>query len=281
MQLGRSEKDVLDLLAAWPMCTKEQLAGLMGGVTRRRVDQVLSSLTGLGLVRADGRLHVLTDEGLTHLARRDRASVSLTLSRWSARTGRHRHKESKSRDKVYFGTSLRVMASQLEHHAGIIDFAAALTAEIASTPGYDLLDLMPTSRSSAGYWYMGANYVIHPDASFQLGYMGQWHYYLLEYERRATTPKRVPAKLESYRRYFRSGRASRDHGGMLPRVLFVFESTDSEKAFLDVADTVKGVPIITSNAKTLAKRGILGDSWILPPPHSLDRRPLSAPDPVA
>ena len=58
-------------------------------------------------------------------------------------------------------------------------------------------------------------------------------------------------------------------------MLFVFESPGSENAFLDVADTVKGVPIITSNAKTLAKRGILGDSWILPPPHSLDRRPLS------
>ena len=64
-------------------------------------------------------------------------------------------------------------------------------------------------------------------------------------------------------------------------MLFVFESTDNETAFLDVADTVKGVPIITSNAKTLAKRGILGDAWILPPPHSLDRRPLSELYPIA
>ena len=58
-------------------------------------------------------------------------------------------------------------------------------------------------------------------------------------------------------------------------MLFVFESPGSENAFLDVADTVKGVPIITSNAETLAERGILGDAWILPPPHSLDRRQLS------
>ena len=58
-------------------------------------------------------------------------------------------------------------------------------------------------------------------------------------------------------------------------MLFVFESIASENTFLDVADTVEGVPIITSNAKTLVKRGILGDSWILPPPHSLDRKPLS------
>ena len=51
---------------------------------------------------------------------------------------------------------------------------------------------------------------------------------------------------------------------------------DTETAFLDIADTVKGVPIITSNTDTLAKHGILGDTWILPPPHSLDRRPLSS-----
>ena len=84
VQLTRADKDALDLLAAWPLCTREQLAGLMGGVTLRRVNQVLRSLTQHGLVRADEPLHMLTDEGLTYLARRDRAAVGLTLDRWSA-----------------------------------------------------------------------------------------------------------------------------------------------------------------------------------------------------
>ena len=84
VQLSSAEKDVLDLLAAWPLCTREQLAGLMGGVTLRRVNQVLRSLAQRGLVRADEALHMLTDEGLTYLARRDRAAVGLTLDRWSA-----------------------------------------------------------------------------------------------------------------------------------------------------------------------------------------------------
>ena len=35
VQLTRAEKDALDLLSAWPLCTREQLAGLMGGVTLR------------------------------------------------------------------------------------------------------------------------------------------------------------------------------------------------------------------------------------------------------
>ena len=265
VQLARAEKDALDLLSAWPLCTREQLAGLMGGVTLRRVNQVLRSLAQHGLVRSDEPLHMLTDEGLTYLARRDRAAVGLTLDRWSA-------EPLYLNADIYAGTAVRALASQLRHHAGVIDFVSALSAEVARSPSHDLWDLLPTSRSSIGYRYDWTTYVIHPDASFTLEYEGRWRPYLLEFERRATTPKRARSRLKSYQRYFLSGWAERDHEGRLPRVLFVFESPGSENAFLDVADTVKGVPIITSNAETLAERGILGDAWILPPPHSLDRR---------
>ena len=268
VQLTRAEKDALDLLAAWSLCTREQLAGLMGGVTLRRVNQVLRSLTQHGLVRTDEPLHMLTDEGLTYLARRDRAAVGLTLNRWSA-------EPLYLNADIYAGTAVRALASQLRHHAGVIDFAAALSTEVARSPDHDLFDLLPTSRSSIGYRYDWTTYVIHPDASFTLEYKGRWRPYLLEFERRATTPKRIRSRLKSYQRYFLSGWAERDHEGRPPRVLFVFESPGSENAFLDVADTVKGAPIITSNAETLAERGILGDAWVLPPPHSLDRRPLS------
>ncbi len=274
VQLTSADKDALDLLAAWPLCTREQLAGLMGGVTLRRVNQVLRSLAQHGLIRSDEPLHMLTDEGLTYLARRDRAAVGLTLDRWSA-------EPAYSNSDIYAGTAVRALASQMRHHAGVIDFAAGLSAEVARSPDHDLFDLLPTSRSSIGYRYDWTTYVIHPDASFTLDYKGRWRPYLLEFERRATTPKRARSRLKSYRRYFDSGWAERDHARRLPRVLFVFESSGSENAFLDVADTVKGVPIITSNAETLAERGILGDAWILPPPHSLDRRPLSELYPVA
>ena len=75
VQLTRAEKEALDLLAAWPLCTTEQLAKLMGGVTRRRANQVLSSLSQRALVRTDRQRHVLTNDGLTYLARRDRAAL--------------------------------------------------------------------------------------------------------------------------------------------------------------------------------------------------------------
>ena len=274
VQLTRAEKDVLDLLAAWPLCTHEQLAGLMGGVTLRRVNQVLRSLRQHDLVRAEESLHMLTDEGLTYLARRDRAAVGLTLDRWSA-------EPSYSNPSVYSGTAVRALVSQMRHHAGVVGFAAALSAEVARSPNHDLWDLLPTHRSSIGYRYDWTTYVIHPDASFTLEYKGRWCPFLLEFERRATTPKRARSRLKSYRRYFDSGWAERDHEGRLPRVLFVFETPANEESFLDVADGVKGAPIITSNVEALAERGILGDAWILPPPHSLDRRPLSSLYPIA
>ena len=267
-QLSRAGKDALDLLAAWPLCTREQLAGLMGGVTVRRVNQVLRALRDHGLVREDGVLLMLTDEGLTYLARRDRAAVGLTLDRWSPEPGY-------DNPSVYAGTALRALKSQLRHHAGVVGFASALSAEVANSPDYDLFDLLPTHRSSIGYRHDRTTYAIHPDASFTLEYKGEWRPFLLEFERRATTPKRIPKRLRSYRRYFRSGWAKRDHEGHLPNVLFVFEYHDNETAFLDIADGEDDVPIVTTNVEALNEHGVLGDSWILPPPYSLDRRPLS------
>ena len=259
--LTRADRDALDLLAAWPLCTRGQLAGLMGGVTLRRANQVLRSLSQRSLVRADGPLHMLTDDGLTYLARRDRAAVGLTLDRWSA-------EPSYSDPGVYTGTALRALASQLQHHAGVTGFAAALSIEVARSPDYDLFDLLPTSRSSIGYRYDWTTYVILPDASFTLEYRDRWRPYLLEFERRATTPKRILDRLESYRRYFLSGWAERDHGGFLPRVLFVFETPGNEEAFLDSAARVRSVPFLTSNAEAIAERGILGNSWRESPPAS-------------
>ena len=117
-QLTRADKNVLDLLAAWPLCTRDQLAGLMGGVTLRRVDQALCSLMRRSLIHSDGPLYVLTDEGQRYLARRDRAAVGLTLDRWSA-------EPSNGKASVYAGSALRAIASQAQHHTGITDFAAS------------------------------------------------------------------------------------------------------------------------------------------------------------
>ena len=271
VQLTGAEKDALDLLAAWPLCTTDQLAGLMGGVTRRRVNQVLYSLACHSLVRTAGQRHVLTDDGLGCLARRDRAAVGPVVGRWSARKRRRRNTNA----PVYAGTALRSIASQMEHHDAITGFAAALSAETARSPDYEVLDLMPTSRSAVGYRWDWTNYVVHPDASFQLAYQGLWRFYLLEFERRATTPRRVRTRLGNYRRYFNSGWPNRDHGGLPPLVLSVFPNPGAEEGFLHGVSGSHRPILFTSNLHTLDERGVLGDAWQLPPPHPAGRRPLA------
>ncbi len=257
MQLTAAEKQALDLLASWPLCTKKQLAGLMGGVTRRRVNQVLRSFTNRSLMKAEGRRHVLTDDGLRYLARRDRASVTMILGRWSA----ERHKTNNGDAATYHGSSLRAIASQMGHHDAVTSFAAAVTAEAARSQAYEIFDLQPTSRSTIGYKYNDTNYVLHPDAAFLLGRWGFMRHCLLEFERRATTPKRIRARLTNYLRYFRSGWAHRDHGGYNPLVLFVFENSKSERAFQRVAADA-GIPsLLTSNNEVINRRGVLGDVW--------------------
>ena len=268
-RLTRAEKEALDLLGAWPLCTREQLAGLMGGVTTRRVNQVLRALREHELLQEDDTRLMLSDRGLTCLARRDRAAVGLTLDRWTSQPGNNN-------PRVYAGTALRAMASQTRHHDGVTGFAASLSAEVARSPDHDLFDLLPTHRASIGYRWRRTSYAIHPDASFTLEYKGRWLPFLLEFERRATAAKRIPRRLASYQRYFASGWARRDHGGLLPGVLFVFETKSSEEAFLDIADGTEELDVISSNTEALAERGVLGKAWILPPPHSLDRMPLSS-----
>ena len=264
LRLTRAEKEVLDLLAAWPLCTTGQLAGLMGGVTRRRANQVLRSLTEHGLVRPDRQRHVLTDEGHKYLARRDRAAVGPVLARWSSRR----------RGRRYVGTSLRAMASQPKHHDAVTSLAAALAGESTRSRDCGVLDLLPTSRSAVGYWYNGTNYVIHPDISFTLTLGDDHRACFLEFERRATTPKRVRSRLQNYRRYFESGWARQDHGGQIPLVLFVFATPDDEEAFLQASARVNNAPFASSNLEVISRRGILGDTWRRPAPDTAERLPL-------
>ena len=154
---------MLDLSADWPLSTTERIAGLMGGVTARRANQVLRTLSRRSLIRRDGKVHVLTDEGLTYIARRDRAAVGPTLDRWTPQ---------QAEGGTYIGNALRAIASQQKHQAGITDFAAQLSAEVTRSPDHDheLLDLLPTQRSQISYRSGFKNFVLHPDASFQLGY---------------------------------------------------------------------------------------------------------------
>ncbi|MYD65369.1 MAG: hypothetical protein F4X26_05225 [Chloroflexi bacterium] len=264
-RLGSAEKRMLDLLAAWPLCTTEQLANLMGGLTDRRASQLLGPLRRLGFARREGEAHVLTDDGLGYLARRDRAAVGTALGRWSAE---------RTADGLYAGTALRALAAQSEHQRGLAEFVSMLALDARYSRDHTLLDLLPTHRSQITYRHDETNYAIHPDASFQLGHKDEWTWYLLEYERRAVTPRRLPERLASYARYFGSGRAGLDHGGRVPMVLFVFETEHAEEVFLRAAAGLPDVPLASATMESIGFDGPLGAAWRLPAPAAPERRRL-------
>ena len=83
VRLSRTDRQVLDLIFDWPFCTAAQMAGLMGGVGRRRVNGALRRLRGRALVERDdsGTGDVLSEERLVTLARRDRVAVGPVLDR--------------------------------------------------------------------------------------------------------------------------------------------------------------------------------------------------------
>ncbi len=255
--LPRAEKDALDVLADWLLSTTDQLAGLLGGVTKRRVNQVLQSLKKQGLLHSNEYGHVLSEKALTYLSRRDRAAVGQTLDRWSAEP----FPDGDTTSVPYLGTALRTMEAQPDHHAGITDFAATLTAKARFSRDYDVRFLLPTARSQIIYSYDVKNHVLMPDASFQLAFRGDWHTYFLEFERRATTLKRVTERLQSYIRYFESDYASKDHGGRWPRVLFVFESDASESNFMLATRKLSWAPFFSTTTEIIAKHGPLASIW--------------------
>ena len=98
--------------------------------------------------------------------------------------------------------------------------------------------------------------------------------YLLEYERRAVTPKRLPERVASYARYFGSGRARLDHEGRSPMVLFVFETEHAEEVFLRAASRLPDIPLASATTESIGYDGPLGPAWRLPAPAAPERRRL-------
>ena len=261
VQLKVAAKRVIDLVAAWPLATTEQIAGLLGGISTERASQILITLVRRGMVcRLDGRRHVLDLRGLRYIAGRDRASVGGIFRAWRPET-----EDGKSR-----GSSLRGMLHEHMHQAGLVELAAMLTVELASSDEVDLVDLVPTRQAAITIRYAGARYSLFPDAAFVLVHKGRRRHVLLEYERSAKFPQSARERLYRYGRYYGTEWVMRDHEGRRPALLFVCETEAGENVMRRAADAgslyarqgrVNAPPILTSTIDVLRSVGFLGTAW--------------------
>ena len=184
--LRPAEKKASDLIGDWPWVSVKDLAGLMG-VSPQRVSQVIMPLEALSLAvrpeRTGGRL-ALTDRALAMLARRDRTSVSMAKTRWSAAPlfpGEPFHWTNVS------GRQTRQLLRNLEHTAAVHSFLAAMTAQAAHLD-WEVAQLDPPRRASRYFPHQGGMRAVSPDAYGVLNKGDTDWPFFLEWERRAVQP---------------------------------------------------------------------------------------------
>ena len=266
--LKPAQKRALDRLSDWPWITLEDLAGLLG-LSESHVAGVCLRLARLGLVtRASlegGRRLALSRRGLALLARRDRASVSTAVRRWSAERGDGQPPTSW---REVPGTRSRPLARTIEHTQAVHRFMADLVRQANHKRGVNVLQVSPPHHSTRYFPHRGRLRAVHPDGFGVVQAGDRTLPFFLEWERRAMNPSTMAARLGPYLRYYSSNRPLDDHGHR-PLVLVVFDDYLAEGNFLAVArDEMErakvNVPLWVSYEELLKKVGPLGKAWRSP-----------------
>ena len=261
--LGAAQKRCLGLIADWPWIAPADLEALLD-VSARRVAQLLQPLREASLVTlVAGRL-VLSDRGLTLLARRDRSAANLARRRWSARP---LDPNAPLAWRNVTGRRSRQLLRTIEHTAAVHGFAGALAGQ-ARDAGWEVDQLDPPHRASRYFRHRDRLHSVHPDAFGLLRREGERWAFFLEWERRAVRPSTMATRLAPYLRYYASQRPTDDHG-LRPDVLVVFEDELAADHFLNVARAeIKrarvDLPLRVSQRALLARIGPLGEAWRSP-----------------
>ena len=218
---------------------------------------------------------MLTDAGLTLLARRDRAAVGGAKKRWSAALP---DAGAAAGWRGVSGRRSRQLLRDMQHTASVHGFAAALSRQ-ARVLGWEIDQLDPPRRASRYFRYFGGRRSVHPDA-FGMLRRGKtaWPFFL-EWERRAVRPVTMAARLAPYLRYYSSHRPIDDHGAP-PVVLVVFDDDIAQTHFLRVAqdemDRLRtAVPLLASHRELVEREGPLGRAWFAPGGGFQPVRPLT------
>ena len=256
--LKPADKRLLDRLSEWPWITADDLGGLLE-LSPSAVSKLTSRLGRLGLV---SRVHLSGRRGLALPARRDRASVSRAIRRWSVEPAEG---QASSGWRSVPGARSRPLARAIEHTEGVHHFMAALTRQAKRHSGFRVLQVSPPHHAARYFRHRGRLRSIHPDG-FGVAQAGERTYpFFLEWERRAVNPSTMAARLAPYLRYYSSKQPLDDHG-VVPLVLVVFDDSLAPAHFLRVARnemerTGVNVPLWVSDREALERVGPLGQAW--------------------
>ncbi len=266
--LKPAEKRVLDRLSEWPWITHADLGGLMG-LSPSGVSKLTSRLGRIGLVTGASlerrRRLTLSRRGLAMLARRDRASVGTAVKRWNAQP---EDGFSLASWREVPGSRSRPLARTMKHSQAVHRFMADLVRQAKGNSGYRVLQVSPPHHSTRYFPHRGRLRSIQPDGSGVVRAGGRTFPFFLEWERRASNPSTMSARLAPYLRYYSTNRPLDDHGHR-PLVLVVFDDFLAEGNFLGVArremeHSKVQVPLWVSYQELLEEVGPLGKAWRSP-----------------
>ena len=263
--LKPAEKGVLDRLADWPWIVGEDLSGVTG-LSPSRIASLCLHLTRLGLlsrISLQGRRRLaLNRRGLTLLARRDRASVSRVVQRWSAGAVED---NGAVEWRGVPGSRSRPLARTIEHTEAVHRFVGALVSQVSDILGCRVSQVSPPHHAARYFRYGGRLRSIHPDAFGVVRVENRTYPFFLEWERRATHPSTMADRLAPYLRYYASNLPLDDHGHW-PLVLVVFDDPLAEANFVGVARSEMerngvSLPLWASHRERLERVGPLGAAW--------------------
>ena len=276
--LGVPERAVLDVVSDWPLMTRDQIQRMTGysaEVTRK----LLSALWGIGYISRirSGRESqvVLGDAGLRYFSLKDRVQLRDMRTDWGlspdAGAG------VLNVDDIT-GVKLRLLASQARHTAELYETVALLTEGCRGRDDIDLLEIVPPDRSERwipiGRVLRGGrrrHFGVRPDsagvASVASGIVRP---FMLEYERRATSPQRMYERLRPYRNYYETVLTSEGwEAGFITLVVFDDRGTAGrfvqfchEHPFVSQVGGWSPMPVFVSSLQDLRSVGAAGACWM-------------------
>ena len=276
--LGVPERAVLDVVSDWPLMNGEQIRR-MTGYSKFSVNDLLAALRKIDYVNRirSGResLVVLGDAGLRYFSLKDRVQLRDMRADWGlspdAGAG------VLNVDDIT-GVKLRLLASQARHTAELYETVALLTEGCRGRDDIDLLEIVPPDRSERwipiGRVLRGGrrrHFGVRPDsagvASVASGIVRP---FMLEYERRATSPQKMYERLRPYRNYYETVLTSEGwEAGFITLVVFDDRGTAGrfvqfchEHPFVSQVGGWSPMPVFVSSLQDLRSVGAAGACWM-------------------
>ena len=276
--LGVPERAVLDVVSDWPLMNGEQIRR-MTGYSKFSVNDLLAALRKIDYVNRirSGResLVVLGDAGLRYFSLKDRVQLRDMRADWGlspdAGAG------VLNVDDIT-GVKLRLLASQARHTAELYETVSLLSEGCRGRDDIDLLEIVPPDRSERwipiGRVLRGGrrrHFGVRPDsagvASVASGIVRP---FMLEYERRATSPQKMYERLRPYRNYYETVLTSEGwEAGFITLVVFDDRGTAGrfvqfchEHPFVSQVGGWSPMPVFVSSLQDLRSVGAAGACWM-------------------